>query len=74
MILQDEGDGFAPDEVANPLEGEHLLRDHGRGLLMIRAYVDEAYHSEGGTRLTMVKYLNNDGGSAASDEGDSIEL
>ncbi|GIX06810.1 MAG: hypothetical protein KatS3mg115_1213 [Candidatus Poribacteria bacterium] len=57
ISIKDEGEGFQPEEVANPLEGENLFRDHGRGILMMRAYMDEVYHSEKGTRLTMSKKL-----------------
>jgi serine/threonine-protein kinase RsbW len=39
--LRDEGDGFEPSEVPDPTSVENLLRASGRGLLMMRALVDE---------------------------------
>jgi serine/threonine-protein kinase RsbW len=39
--LRDEGDGFEPSEVPDPTSVENLLRASGRGLLMIRALVDD---------------------------------
>lgn len=53
----DEGEGFDPDAVADPLTGDNLFRDHGRGILMIRAYMDDAWYEKRGTELTMVKML-----------------
>lgn len=55
--VQDEGEGFDPDAVRDPLSEENLFRDHGRGILMIRAYMDEVWYSKNGTELTMMKRL-----------------
>src|SRR5579872_5294114 len=41
IIITDEGDGFDPNNVPNPLAEENLLRQSGRGLLLIQAFVDE---------------------------------
>jgi serine/threonine-protein kinase RsbW len=55
ITVRDEGQGFDPDRVADPLRDENILRDTGRGILMIRAYMDDVYYSANGTLLTMVK-------------------
>ncbi len=58
--IDDEGDGFDHDEVPNPLEEENLMRHSGRGLLMIRAFMDETTVTRRvpkGTCVRMVKYL-----------------
>jgi len=55
--VEDEGEGFDPNAVDNPLEGENLFRDHGRGILMIRAYMDDVQWENKGTVLTMTKVL-----------------
>jgi len=39
--ITDEGEGFDPDAVPDPLKEENLLQQSGRGLLLIRAFVDE---------------------------------
>ena len=39
--ITDEGDGFEPDDVPDPLKEENLLQQSGRGLLLIQAFVDE---------------------------------
>jgi serine/threonine-protein kinase RsbW len=58
--IADEGGGFNPDKVPNPLEENNLLRESGRGLLMMRAFMDEFKVDCGdrtGTSVLMVKTL-----------------
>jgi serine/threonine-protein kinase RsbW len=63
--IEDQGKGFNPDGVPDPLAGENMMRHSGRGLLMIRAYMDELEHTPvepEGTRVRMVKYPPKRGG------------
>ena len=39
--VQDQGEGFSPDSIPDPLAEENLLRKTGRGLFLIRAFMDE---------------------------------
>lgn len=39
--IADQGDGFDPESLPDPLAEENLLRQSGRGILLIRAFVDE---------------------------------
>jgi serine/threonine-protein kinase RsbW len=60
VVIADEGDGFELNELPDPLAEENLLRQSGRGLLLIRAFVDEFQVRRGeptGTEVRMVKYL-----------------
>ncbi|MBN2009717.1 ATP-binding protein [candidate division KSB1 bacterium] len=41
VSVQDEGDGFKPEEVADPLAPENLLKDSGRGVYIVRTLMDE---------------------------------
>jgi serine/threonine-protein kinase RsbW len=41
ITIADEGEGFDWDELPDPLAEENLLRQSGRGLLLIKAFVDE---------------------------------
>jgi|SRR4051794_19803395 len=41
VTITDEGEGFEPTELPDPLSEENLLRQSGRGLLLIKAFVDE---------------------------------
>jgi serine/threonine-protein kinase RsbW len=60
VVIADEGEGFDLNELPDPLAEENLLRQSGRGLLLIRAFVDEFQVRRGeptGTEIRMVKYL-----------------
>ncbi len=60
IIIADEGDGFDLTSVPDPLAEDNLLRQSGRGLLLMRAFVDEFQVRRGepnGTEVRMVKYL-----------------
>ncbi len=62
IVIADEGDGFDPSTIPDPLAGENLLRQSGRGLLLIQAFVDEFQVRRAqpcGTEIRMVKYLAN---------------
>ena len=56
--VRDEGEGFEPEEVANPLAPENLLKSSGRGIFLIRSFMDELRlqpAAEGGMEVVMVK-------------------
>lgn len=57
--IGDEGDGFDPTAVPDPLAGENLLRHSGRGVMLMQAFMDEfsTYTRQPqGTEVKMVKY------------------
>src|SRR4029077_12636111 len=60
ITIADEGDGFDPTTLPDPLAPQQLTRDSGRGVYLSRAFMDE-YHvrsrEAGGTEVTLVKYL-----------------
>ena len=41
IIIKDEGKGFDPTIVPDPTEPENLLKDSGRGLYLMRTYMDD---------------------------------
>ncbi len=58
IVVQDQGDGFDPEQVADPLAPENLLKSSGRGIFLIRSFMDEVVHRripEGGMEIRMVK-------------------
>lgn len=58
ITIRDEGDGFDPDDVPDPTSVENLLKASGRGLLLIRAYVDDVTLRRaeiGGMEMILVK-------------------
>ncbi|HET8865179.1 MAG TPA: ATP-binding protein [Gracilimonas sp.] len=50
---RDEGEGFDPDTLPDPLAEENLLKTSGRGVFLMEEYADRVEYSEGGTRLTL---------------------
>lgn len=55
---KDEGKGFDPEDVPDPLAEENLLKTSGRGVFLMHEYADEVNYSENGTKLTLVFKLN----------------
>ena len=41
ISIKDEGKGFDPGKVPNPTDPENLMKDSGRGLYLMRIYMDE---------------------------------
>jgi serine/threonine-protein kinase RsbW len=59
IVIGDEGDGFDPNAVPDPLAGENLLRGSGRGVMLMQSFMDEFQISQRqpqGTEVKMVKY------------------
>jgi serine/threonine-protein kinase RsbW len=59
FVIADEGHGFNPEQVADPLAAENLLRGTGRGIFLIRSLMDEVHFRQlhPGTELTLIKHL-----------------
>jgi serine/threonine-protein kinase RsbW len=56
--VRDEGPGFDPETVPDPLAPENLLKGSGRGIFLIRSFMDEMVlqrAAEGGMEMVMVK-------------------
>ena len=53
--ISDEGPGFEPRDVGDPREAENLQRVSGRGLLLIRTFMDQVVHNSIGNQITMTK-------------------
>ena len=56
--VRDEGPGFDPDGLPDPLAPENILKASGRGIFLIRSFMDEMRLQrapEGGMEMVMVK-------------------
>jgi serine/threonine-protein kinase RsbW len=56
----DQGEGFEPDEVADPLAPENILKSSGRGIFFMRSFMDDVVlqrGAQGGMEVRMVKKL-----------------
>jgi serine/threonine-protein kinase RsbW len=71
--VRDQGEGFDPETIANPLDPENLLKSSGRGIFLIRNFMDDVQLQrapEGGMEIRMVKRvqpaeLDGDGSATA---------
>jgi serine/threonine-protein kinase RsbW len=58
--VADEGEGFSLEEIPDPLAEENLLKQSGRGILLIRSFVDEfdvRKLEPHGTEVRLLKHL-----------------
>lgn len=51
---QDQGEGFNPENLPDPLAEENLMKTSGRGVFLMKEYADDVSFSENGTKLTLV--------------------
>jgi CheY-like chemotaxis protein len=54
-VIRDDGPGFDTTSVPDPTNPENLLKASGRGLLLIRAFMDEVSHNATGNEITLIK-------------------
>jgi serine/threonine-protein kinase RsbW len=55
IAIKDEGHGFDPNEVPDPTAAENTGSVHGRGIYLMKAFMDEVRFEEGGVVVRMRK-------------------
>ncbi|MEM9883166.1 MAG: ATP-binding protein [Planctomycetota bacterium] len=55
ITVEDQGPGFAPADLPDPTAEENLDRPHGRGVMLMRAYMTEVTYNDRGNRVTLTK-------------------
>lgn len=55
--VEDEGEGFDPGELADPLAPENILKSSGRGIFLIRSFMDEVELQRGQTRGMQIRMV-----------------
>jgi len=65
FTIADQGKGLDPASLPDPLAPENLLRGSGRGIFLIRSFMDEVRFRQlhPGTEVTLVKHLAPSGGA-----------
>lgn len=55
--VKDQGEGFNPDKVSDPLKPENLLKESGRGIFILRTLMDDVKFSfsKQGTEIILIK-------------------
>ena len=54
-VIRDEGSGFDPTDLPDPTDPENMLKASGRGILLMRAFMDEVKYNDVGNEITLVK-------------------
>jgi len=54
--IEDEGTGFCPDSVPDPTADENLDKPSGRGIMLMRAFMNVVEFNERGNRVVMEKW------------------
>ena len=58
FVIRDEGPGFNHEQVLDPTQEENLERIGGRGLLLIRNFMDEVSYNNRGNEISLIKYTS----------------
>jgi len=58
VVIRDPGLGFDPSRIPSPVEGDNLLRTHGRGVWLINRLMDDVRYDKQGTEIRMLKKAN----------------
>lgn len=54
ITVEDQGPGFDPENVPNPLAEENLLKQGGRGVYLIKEYADVVTYNDKGNKVTII--------------------
>jgi serine/threonine-protein kinase RsbW len=57
ISIEDEGKGFKYKHIPDPTFEENVGKAGGRGIFLIRNFMDEVYFNQKGNRITMIKNL-----------------
>ncbi|MCL2700927.1 MAG: ATP-binding protein [Phycisphaerae bacterium] len=55
ISVTDEGPGFNPGTVPDPTADENLEKPSGRGIMLMRAYMDDVHYNQRGNEICMCK-------------------
>ena len=60
ISVEDEGEGFDPSELPDPLDNQNLLKEGGRGVFLMRQYADKVRFKEDGRKVILIFNLNQE--------------
>ncbi len=55
FVIRNEGPGFDVSQLPDPTDPENIARAHGRGVLLMRTFMDEVSYNETGNQVTLMK-------------------
>ena len=59
ICVEDEGEGFDPKKIKNPLKPENLKKTNGRGIYLMKLFMDKVSFkkNKNGMKITLIKQL-----------------
>ena len=57
VVIEDQGDGFKLEEVPDPTDDDNLDKPGGRGIMLIRSFMNGFAYNDKGNQVTMSKKL-----------------
>ncbi len=63
-VIRDEGGGFNPRDIPDPTDPASLERESGRGLVLMRTFMDQVSFNDRGTEITLIKHREIEEGLA----------
>lgn len=70
FTIRDEGPGFDVDKVRNPTDDDAIALASGRGILLMRSFMDEVLYNNKGNEVSMLKRRS----SSLSPQAESVEI
>ena len=55
FVVRDEGSGFDPSSIPDPLQAKNLDAISGRGITLMRMFMDEVAYNDVGNQVTLIK-------------------
>ncbi len=55
-VIRDEGKGFDPSTLPDPTDPTNIEKCSGRGILLIRSFMDEVHYNDTGNQITLIKH------------------
>jgi serine/threonine-protein kinase RsbW len=56
ISMTDEGEGFDPEVIPDPRYGDNLYKPAGRGMLLMRSFMDVVEYNKKGNSVIMIRY------------------
>jgi serine/threonine-protein kinase RsbW len=56
ICMTDEGAGFDPEVIPDPRYGDNLYKPAGRGMLLMRSFMDVVEYNKQGSSVRMIRY------------------
>lgn len=73
-VVRDEGPGFPVAALPDPTDPAHLEKSTGRGIYLIRTFMDDVAHNEAGNEITMTKRKKPDATPVAVPVADPVAV